>query len=85
DVGVRDQGVLVGGRRLVLGSLEYTRWLRGNLGAAVFTDVGGVADNLSTLDVQRSVGVGVRYKSPAGPIALDIAKAVDQSRPRIHF
>lgn len=86
DLGVLDRGVLVGGRRVMIGSLEYTRWFDGGpLGAAVFTDVGDVSDSWSDLDPQRAVGIGVRYKTPAGPIAFDIAKAAGQKRPRIHF
>lgn len=86
DLGVLDQGVLVGGRRVMIGSLEYTRWFDGGpLGAAVFTDVGDVSDNWSEFDPQPALGVGVRYKTPAGPIAFDVAKAADQKRPRIHF
>jgi len=86
DLGVLDQGVLVGGRRIMIGSLEYTRWFDGGpLGAAVFTDVGDVSDNWSEFDPQPAVGLGIRYKTPAGPIAFDVAKAADQKRPRIHF
>jgi translocation and assembly module TamA len=85
DLGVPDRGVLAGGRRVMIGSLEYVRWIRGPLGAAMFTDVGDVSDNWGDLDPKPAVGVGVRYKTPAGPIAFDIAKAADQNRPRIHF
>ena len=85
DLGVLDQGVLVGGRRVLIGSLEYVRWFNGPLGAAVFTDVGDVSDNWSDFNAKRAIGVGVRYKTPAGPIALDVAKAVDQDNLRIHF
>lgn len=85
DLGVRDQGVLVGGRRVLVGSLEYTRWLQGNVGAAVFSDWGAVADVWSDVNPQASVGVGVRYKTPAGAVALDVAKAFVEPRPRIHF
>lgn len=85
DLGVRDQGVLVGGRRVMVGSLEYTRWLQGNLGAAVFTDFGSVADEWRALNPQASVGVGVRYKTPAGSVALDVAKAFVENRPKLHF
>ena len=86
NVGVIDQGVLVGGRRMMVGSLEYTRWFDGGpLGAAVFTDVGDVSDNWSDFDAKPAIGVGVRYKTPAGPIAFDVAKAADQGRIRIHF
>ena len=86
DLGVIDQGVLVGGRRVMIGSLEYTRWFDGGpLGAAVFTDVGDVADNWNDFDPKPAIGVGVRYKTPAGPIAFDVAKAADQDNLRIHF
>lgn len=86
DLGVIDQGVLVGGRRLMIGSLEYTRWFDGGpLGAAVFTDVGDVSDNWGDFDPKPAIGVGVRYKTPAGPIAFDVAKAADQDNLRIHF
>lgn len=84
-VGVFDQGVLVGGRRLAIGSLEYTRYVRGPLGYAVFTDVGDVADSFSDLDPKPAFGGGVRYKTPAGPLALDIARALDERKFRIHF
>ncbi|MDX1668063.1 MAG: BamA/TamA family outer membrane protein, partial [Limnobacter sp.] len=43
SIGVFEQGVLQGGRRLLVGSLEYTRWVRGPLGVAVFADAGDVA------------------------------------------
>ncbi|MCZ8016942.1 MAG: autotransporter assembly complex protein TamA [Limnobacter sp.] len=85
DVGVLDQGVLVGGRRVMIGTLEYVRWFNGPLGAAVFTDVGDVADNWSSFDPKPAVGIGIRYKTPAGPIAFDVAKAADQDNLRIHF
>ena len=70
---------------MAIGSLEYVRWLDGPLGAAVFTDIGDVADNWGALDPKPALGVGVRYKTPAGPIALDVAKAVDEDKIRIHF
>lgn len=85
DLGVLDQGVLVGGRRMMIGSLEYIRWFDGPLGAAVFTDVGDVSDNWGSFDAKPALGFGVRYKTPAGPIALDVAKAADQDNLRIHF
>lgn len=85
DVGVLDQGVLSGGRRVMIGALEYVRWFNGPLGAAVFMDVGDVADSWSSFDPKPAVGVGLRYKTPAGPIAFDVAKAADQDNLRIHF
>jgi translocation and assembly module TamA len=85
DIGVLDHGVLVGGRRLMIGSLEYTRWLDGPVGVAVFTDVGDVSNSWSDFKPKPAVGVGLRYKTAAGPISFDVAKAKDQDRVRIHF
>lgn len=85
DIGVQDRGVTVGGRRMMIGSLEYTRWLNGAFGAAVFTDVGDVSRTWSDFKPQPALGVGLRYRTAAGPIAFDIAKAKDQDRLRIHF
>jgi translocation and assembly module TamA len=85
DLGVQDQGVLVGGRRLVIGSLEYVRWVDGPLGVAVFTDVGDVSNTWRELDIETALGAGVRYKTPAGPIAFDVAKPLNGDRFRIHF
>lgn len=84
-LGVFDQGVLQGGRRLFVASLEYTRWIKGPLGVAVFTDVGDVSFNWSDLDPKPAVGFGVRYRTPAGPISFDLAKAKDQDKIRFHF
>lgn len=84
-LGVFEQGVLQGGRRLVVGSLEYTRWLSGPLGVAVFTDVGDVALNWQDLDPKPAIGLGLRYRTPAGPISFDLAKAKDQDKIRFHF
>ncbi|GLR27333.1 autotransporter assembly complex protein TamA [Limnobacter litoralis] len=85
DVGVYDNGVLVGGRRIAVGSLEYTRWLRGPFGASVFTDFGDVANTWGELKPVPAIGFGARYRTPAGPIALDVAKAQGQKNIRIHF
>lgn len=85
DIGVYDNGVLVGGRRIAVGSLEYTRWLRGPFGASIFTDFGDVANTWGDLKPVPAIGVGARYRTPAGPIALDVAKAQGQKNIRIHF
>ena len=85
DLGVRDQGVLVGGRRLFIGSLEYTRWLENNIGLAVFSDAGNVADHWRDAGPKVALGTGVRYKTPAGSIAFDVAKALSEEKIRMHF
>ena len=54
---------------------EYVHWLNERWGAALFTDVGGAADSPREWQALKSYGVGARYKTPAGPFALDLAYA----------
>ena len=84
-LGLRDGAAVVGGRRMVTGSVEYTQWIKGPIGVAIFTDAGAVSDSWSELKVIPSIGFGPRYKTPAGPIAVDIASARGQRGPRLHF
>ncbi|MGC4001289.1 MAG: BamA/TamA family outer membrane protein [Anaeromyxobacter sp.] len=78
-----DDWVPVGGNGMVDGSLELRFNIRGNLGAAVFTDLGYVStpssvptawrDALDATQWQWAAGFGVTYKTPVGPFRLDLA------------
>jgi outer membrane protein assembly complex protein YaeT len=66
----------VGGRALLEASLELRFPLRGNLTGAAFVDAGNVwrdPDQLSFGDLKYTPGAGVRYRTPVGPIRLDVA------------
>ncbi len=82
SLGVRDGRAVVGGRTLATGSAEYTHWLKGEggkaglWGIAAFVDAGNAADDWHTFDTAVGVGTGVRWKSPAGPLALDLARGL---------
>ncbi|HST46037.1 MAG TPA: outer membrane protein assembly factor [Luteimonas sp.] len=66
----------LGASSLVTASIEYERYIRGPLGAAVFVDTGDAFDGGSP-DLRTGVGFGVRYRSPVGPVKLDIARGLD--------
>ena len=68
-----DNGRSIGGSRLVTGSIEGDWRVRERWSGAVFVDAGNVgeADLLDRLP--WSVGLGVRWYSPVGPIRLDLA------------
>lgn len=78
----------IGGRSLMIYSLE-SRWrINETWGAVLFYDVGNVfKDTLPRFDEKmlQSVGVGARYFTPVGPIRMDIAfplnrrKGIDNS------
>ncbi|AOU98536.1 hypothetical protein BI364_11725 [Acidihalobacter yilgarnensis] len=66
------QGVIVGGRYLAVGSLEYDHHLTGQFYWATFYDVGNAFDTWP-FTLRRGVGIGLRWHSPLGPIRLDLA------------
>ncbi len=81
-----------GGDVLLIGNLEYRFPVRGNLGAVIFTDVGNVFANTESVTfpgIRETIGMGVRYATPIGPLRLDWGYLVD-ARPgedssRLHF
>ncbi len=85
SLGVREGNAIVGGRALATGTLEYTRWITQNWGAALFADIGSAADNWQKLDPSFGYGAGVRWRSPAGPLALDLARGHETGTLRLHF
>lgn len=67
----------IGAKNVVTASAEYERYF-GNSpwGAAVFVDSGN-AFNGSLADWRTGVGAGVRWRSPVGPVRIDIARGLD--------
>ena len=74
-------GNVVGGRYLLVGSLEYEHPITGTWSAAGFIDGGNAFDTESSNDgLKVGVGVGVRWHSPIGPIRVDFAHPLDDSQ-----
>lgn len=76
-----EDGTPVGGSSLFEASLEARRrniWR--DLGAAVFVDAGSVGNGRipEFNDVRFSVGAGIRYDLPFGPIRADLAIPIDR-------
>lgn len=87
-LGVQKNGVTVGGRTMVTGSAELAHPLLQrfpSLWGAVFVDAGDAADRWADLDPKLGYGVGVRWRSPVGPLRLDLAYGQDVGEYRIHF
>ena len=81
-------GAVVGGRVLLTGSLEFEHALLDRLPAllgAVFVDAGDAADRWSDLRPVFGYGVGVHYRSPVGPLRLDVAYGQDVRQVRLHL
>jgi translocation and assembly module TamA len=87
SIGPEDSsGTVIGGRYLVVGSVEVERVIVNNWSLAAFWDVGTATDDLS-LNFQQGVGGGIRFRLPFGQVRLDIASAVtkDGSPLRVHL
>lgn len=79
-------GEVIGGRHLATGSLEYDHPLTEKWHLAVFTDAGNAFNDFDAFEPRHSAGIGIRWRSPLGPIRLDIARAVDEHRDwRLHL
>jgi len=66
----------LGAKHLVVGSAEYEHYFGGGpWGAAVFVDTGSAFDN--DVDLHTGVGFGVRWKSPVGPVRVDVAHGLN--------
>lgn len=85
SLGVREADATVGGRYLATASAEYVHWFRPVWGIAGFVDAGDAADSRKTFALKSGYGVGARWRSPAGPLALDVAWGQDEQRLRLHF
>ena len=70
----------LGAQNVVTASIEYERYFKGPWGAAVFVDSGSAFDgNTSSKgwpDMHTGVGIGLRWRSPVGPVRIDIARGL---------
>ncbi len=74
-----DKGELTGGSKLITAGVEYQYNIKGNWWGAVFFDCGQSSHDFNFGDLKQGAGVGVRWKSPIGPVKLDVARAIGDS------
>lgn len=81
-------GLLKSGRVLWTGSVEMARPLLSDkpqyLGA-VFIDAGQAADSWKGFRPVYGYGLGLRWRSPVGPLRIDLAWPEGGNKPRLHF
>jgi outer membrane protein insertion porin family len=78
---IDQDGFPTGGQGLIVLNLETRIPIRGGLGAVVFIDGGNVWRLVSDIDLSQtrgSVGFGIRYRSPVGPIRVDLGIKLDR-------
>ncbi|MFZ4527724.1 MAG: autotransporter assembly complex protein TamA [Undibacterium curvum] len=85
SLGVEQGRAVTGGRVMGVASAEYLHWLKEAWGVATFIDIGDAADTWRDLSMRQAIGVGARYRTPAGPIALDLAYGRQSKKVRLDF
>ena len=86
----QSNGQMIPGRYLANGSLEWQRPISVNgeltdWESTLFIDAGAVADKPSEFKAKVGIGAGVRWKSPVGPLQMDLAYGVAVKRVRLHL
>ncbi|MEJ2604257.1 MAG: BamA/TamA family outer membrane protein, partial [Gammaproteobacteria bacterium] len=71
-----EEGNVIGGTRLATFRLEYAHDLFGNFAGAVFVDVGNAFDALGWAPAVGA-GIGLRWRSPVGPLRVYLAHPFD--------
>ncbi len=69
------EGLKIGGKYLVAGTLEYNYQFASKWRSALFVDAGTATNDFSE-DISVGAGFGVRYLTPVGPVRLDHAWAL---------
>ncbi len=67
--------------------MEYNYQFKDGWRAAIFSDVGNAYDKEISNPTEYSLGLGIRWRSPIGPIRLDVASGIsnDNHPIRLHF
>ena len=77
EIGQRLGDVVVGGRHLAVASAEFERMFTPTWGAAVFVDAGDAWDE--DFKAEIGVGIGLRWRSPVGPVRVDLGHGLDNA------
>ncbi len=87
-----ESGFPLGGNMLVIANLEARIRLVGSVAGAIFSDHGGVYEQVSEFrleDIGHNVGMGLRWDTPLGPVRFDYGLRLgdigDASRGQWHF
>ena len=87
-----DDGEAIGGTKELIANFEYLFPLVGGLRGLIFFDTGAAFDNGQPINwgpMRQSVGAGIRFITPFGPVKVDLGykldKRKDESPFKLHF
>ena len=88
SLGPLNNGVVGSGPTLLTGSVEVARPFLASmpsLWGALFIDAGRASADLGSLKPAWGYGAGVRWRSPVGPLRMDLAWGQEVRKLRLHF
>ncbi len=83
---INGSSAVVGGNSLITTSLEVAHPFTASLPSvwwATFVDVGSAASRFNALKMALGYGAGVRWRSPVGPLNIDVSFPDDIRKPRL--
>ena len=83
-----ENGFALGGNAVLILNGELRVPIRGGFQTAYFVDTGNVFQRVTTIDLgamRTAVGFGIRYKSPIGPIRVDLGFKVNRRPDEQHL
>ncbi len=78
-------GQVVGGKQLLLGSVELERALFKEWGVSVFYDAGNSFNSFSAVSMAQGAGVGLHYFTSVGALNLSLARPLGVDNPSLHI
>ena len=81
-------GNVIGGANKLAGSVEFDQKIFEHWSVAAFVDTGNAFDSFKSLSLKTSIGAGIRWFSPLGPVRFDIGVPLDRDAPdsfRLHI
>ena len=82
---VNEDDEVVGGKHLLVGSLELEKRFLKSWGAAIFYDAGNAFDSFENYQLKQGAGIGLRYFTPIGAIRLDLARPLGERKNRVRL
>jgi translocation and assembly module TamA len=85
SLGIPQNGAIVPGRYIGVASIEVMHPVAPDWQVALFIDAGNVVDDVKDYKAKLGYGTGIRWKSPLGPLNLDVAYGEADSSWRVNF
>jgi translocation and assembly module TamA len=88
SLGPEVNGAIVSGSTLLTASLQLTRPIFADQPAflwALFVDAGNASDGWNKMRPVLGYGVGLHWRSPVGPLRVDLAYGEEVRKFRLHF